>query len=58
MAEAKKCDRCKKFYEIGPLTSRGTFLIRRKDALITTPLDLCPECNDSLSTWFTNANKE
>ena len=58
MADAKKCDRCKKLYEIGPLGSKGTFLICRKDALTTAPLDLCPECAESLDAWFADVNKE
>ena len=58
MANAKKCDRCKKLYEIGPLGVNGTFLIRRKDASTTAPLDLCPKCQENLDAWFTDANKE
>lgn len=46
MSEAKKCDRCKKFYE--PFNP-GLFIVK---GMLTRIVDLCPNCTDTLKKWL------
>lgn len=60
MANAKKCDRCGKFYE--NYNSRNsekeingiiTLNIDKKDQYFNHgPYDLCPRCSKELMDWF------
>lgn len=63
MADAKKCDRCGKFYQeteptaLGSLASAmeqllspGTICARK--LLVEKFLDLCPSCSASLTQWL------
>ena len=48
--DAYKCDRCGRYYdENRPWSKETLYLKRHKDGGI---LDLCENCNDSLTKWF------
>lgn len=59
MAEAKKCDRCGKFYEVYNTTNDSeningivTLNLDNHRKYYHEPLDLCPECKDAFEEWF------
>lgn len=45
MSAAKKCDRCKKFYE--PFKT-GIYIVKYRNESV----DLCPNCADTLIKWL------
>ena len=61
MALAKKCDRCKRFYDAYNFTKDDkningimTLNLDAQDHYYTNhkPLDLCPNCKDSFEKWL------
>lgn len=62
MANAKKCDRCGKFYEsyhtdVNGYSANAIFVahetsITYKERDIRFVLDLCPECMNSFTKWL------
>ena len=50
MSAAKKCDRCKEFYE--PFKSSGPFLVDQNTTNRNLYVDLCPNCTDTLKKWL------
>ena len=53
MANAKKCDRCGKLYEI-PRESRKIGVSRDTNKSGYNFIDLCPDCQSSLEDWIEN----
>lgn len=49
MSEAKKCDRCKEFYE--PFNP-GRYIVEGSKGLGDKIVDLCPNCTDTLKKWL------
>lgn len=49
MSAAKKCDRCKEFYE--PFYSEHNIMDRSKGSRDKI-VDLCPNCADTLKKWL------
>ena len=49
MSAAKKCDRCKEFYE--PFYSELDIVEERKGSR-NKIVDLCPNCADTLKKWL------
>lgn len=66
MSDAKKCDRCGKFYDIykpvdGVADTPCGFGFRFLDkwgSLLPTRYDLCPNCMCELTKWLTNPKEE
>ena len=64
MAEARKCDRCGKLYEIYTVIGLPNDL--RKVSTITTgndnadneSRDLCPECMDEFIEWYKKGQEQ
>lgn len=60
MSLAKKCDRCKKFYEHYPIENLGAYngIIKIKQAFdgtidfYDTTIDLCPDCMASFERFM------
>lgn len=53
MANAKKCDRCGKLYEI-PRESRKIGVSRDTNKIGYKFMDLYPDCQSSLEDWIGN----
>ena len=51
MSEAKKCDRCGKFYEATNEENTQLIWLRKQ-------FDLCPECTEKFHDWFNNSEEE
>lgn len=62
MAWATKCDRCGKYFDYHEESNAFAFLIydRQKDkySIDNEEYDLCPDCVQSLSSWFCIVRKE
>lgn len=56
MSDAKKCDRCGKFYDIyEPVDNAAGFYFANNVGSSLQPLyDLCPDCMEELINWLTN----
>jgi len=63
MADAKKCDRCGKFFEEGNThcgtyveitTCNGANRNFKFDCGLLPDLDLCPDCVESFKHWWSN----
>lgn len=52
MSEAKKCDRCGKYYD-----PYYTEILLAKGALQNV-IDLCPECERELTDWLSEGGKQ
>lgn len=61
--DAKRCDRCNKFYDPGMVETLPKRLARLFSPIpefeahlfsiqVGEELDLCPKCSDSLTSWF------
>lgn len=68
MAEARKCDRCGKYYELREMNALESFaaaclpIFRQRTesnciTVIESLLDLCPACSKSLKKWVKGAEK-
>lgn len=56
--DAKKCDRCGKFYIPEPNSSAKPYFVKDKDNLVNRRAkDLCDECRDELKNWFDNSHR-
>ena len=60
---AKKCDRCKKFYDRNEVKYKGSVidgisLTRGMSYFCLTRKDLCDDCLKSLDKWFNNVESE
>lgn len=53
MANAKKCDRCGKYYDGG----KRKLLIYDRTINIQSSLDLCEKCETELEQWFDNPDQ-
>ena len=51
MSNAKKCDRCGKFYMPGHERQK---LLRPDSTHIHDYFDFCPDCDDDLVSWMNN----
>lgn len=49
MSAAKKCDRCKEFYD--PFNP-GRYIVEGNKLLGDKIVDLCPNCADTLKKWL------
>ena len=49
MSAAKKCDRCKEFYE--PFNP-GRYIVEGSKGAGDKIVDLCPNCADTLKKWL------
>lgn len=49
MSNAKRCDRCGKFYEMG---WQMKVMIKRARCSDSDRFDLCPKCHDKLTRWM------
>ena len=49
MSAAKKCDRCKEFYE--PFKNPWPYLLKWNTTTCKC-VDLCPNCTDTLRKWL------
>lgn len=54
MSNAKKCDRCRAFYE----PYDPTIIIKKDTGLRIITMDLCPVCQDSIESWLYLKPKE
>ena len=48
---AKKCDRCKEFYDLDSKRSQVSFSPYGKNRI---DVDLCPECTADFESWIRN----
>ena len=48
---AKKCDRCGKFFELND-PSKKKYCLCKYAAILYNQLDLCDECSEELTAWF------
>ena len=60
---AKKCDRCKKFYERNTVKYKGQFidgicLTNRRQSVSFSHKDLCDACLESLDEWLMDGESE
>lgn len=53
MADAKKCDRCGKYYDGGNLK----FHIYDHNPAFCNPFDLCEKCETEFEQWFDNPDQ-
>lgn len=55
MSDAKKCDRCGKFYDIyEPVDNAAGFRFVNKGGRLQETYDLCPNCMAELIHWLAN----
>ena len=56
MSDAKKCDRCGRFYDIyGNVDNAVSFrFVSRWDTTLQPIYDLCPDCMEELKNWLAN----
>ena len=60
---AKKCDRCKKFYERNEMKYKGQFidgicLTNCRQSILLSHKDLCDACLKSLDEWLMDGESE
>lgn len=60
MSDAKKCDRCGKFYDAyEPINDASGFrFINSWNGALQGIYDLCPDCMEELTKWLTNPKEE
>lgn len=58
MSDAKKCNRCGKFYDIYGQANNavGFRFVNRCDAPLQPIYDLCPDCMEELKNWLANSS--
>lgn len=56
MSDAKKCDRCGRFYDIYGKGNNavGFRFVNKCDATLQPIYDLCPDCVEELKNWLAN----
>lgn len=60
MANAKKCDRCKSYYDLYDNVANGATQIEfiRAFGFCVKKVDLCPDCMRQISEWVKGAFME
>lgn len=62
MSEAKRCDRCGRYYQLDNSNEEDNFaamaLIDRRIIRTDVTYDLCRECRKELNEWFAKGRKE
>lgn len=60
MSNAKKCDRCGRFYLIKDISDGCTASIREFDNTnyVIRDMDLCPDCSEKLERWLSLKKEE
>lgn len=48
---ARKCDRCKDYYDTDSKRSEVKFAVQFESLI---EIDLCPDCTDQLRSWIKN----
>lgn len=56
---AKRCDKCKRFYNKPPEGANKLKLVKISETAsrYTKSVDLCPDCERSLEKWFNDIEK-